>query len=230
MTATVHAGRLFLVATSMVLAVATGLGAPAGAVVVPGPASTTFGSNLAAPDVSFGCDVEPTIGGLIPSGASQCTWTELASGTSSAVGSDLIPQGSGTVTVARVRVGPTTGPMRFVMIRDLVNVNNLNESCCVVLLESKTFTPERNAVTTETVNFPIVDNGSVHQDIEIVDVLGLLVHSARTPVPLTNETSRPLNLQPADAALFGPPDPGVAQLFFDPDGYQLQIQGRYQPD
>ena len=192
---------------------------------------TTFGSKLlAAPNLTFGCDEAPTVNGLVPTGASQCIWSQVTSGSSSVVGSDDIPGGNGTVTSARVRVGAVTGSMSFVMFRALINVDNFNESCCVVLLQSKPFVPTKNAVTNETVNFPIVGNHEIIDgNLAVVDILGLSIHSAKVPVPLINKTTLPINTQPADEALFGTVHPGVAQQFFDPLGFQLNIQGSFVP-
>ena len=181
------------------------------------------------PNVGFGCGLYPTAAGNYATHASQCIWTQVSSGyTNSSVGSDLIPAGNGTVTTASVHIGATTGPMRFVMVRGFYNVDNGNSSCCVVLLQSKTFTPARNAVTSEKVNFPIVANNSiVDGDLEVFDLLGLLVMSASTPIPLANQTSRPINTQPADYELFGAIHAGNAQLFYDSLGYQLEIRGSF---
>jgi len=206
----------------------------AGLASVPAPAgaasAVTFGSNLAAaPNAKFGCAVEPTsTGGFVKTGASQCIWSQVSNGTAT-TGFDVIPLGTGTLTKASVRVGPTTGKMQFVMIRALVNTQNLNVSCCVVLLTSPTFTPTPNAVTTRTVNFPIVKNGQVNNHIEVADILALRVLSANTPIPLTSETSKLINLQPADVAFFGPFTKGVAEGFSGPRGYQLDIRGTYVP-
>jgi hypothetical protein len=223
-------GRFALLTPVLVLVSVFGLSGPAGALSLPAATATTFGSNLPAPNTTFGCNVEPTAAGFLPTGAAQCVWSEVSTGTTSAVGSDLIPAGNGTVTTARVHVGATTGPMRFAMIRALVNIDNLNVSCCVVLLESKQFTPAPNKVTGEKVSFPIVDNNSVvDQNLEIVDILALVVRNATTPLPLTNKTSRAINLQPADDALYGPIHLGTAQLFAGLLGYQLDIQGSFAP-
>ena len=60
-----------------------------------------------------------------------------------------------------------------------------------------------------------------------VHVLGLLVMSASTPIPLVNQTSRQIDTQPADDELFGAIHAGTAQLFYDSIGYQLQIRGSF---
>jgi hypothetical protein len=224
-----------LCARSLALAVVlfvglAGLAGPAGAT-----SSTKFGSKLAAPDVSFGCSVYPTTDGFFATHASRCIWTETTSGTSSPVGSDLIPAGTGTLTKASVRVGHSTGPMRFVMVRALVPVDDpVESSCCVVLLQSKKFTPKRNTTTTETVDFPIKKNNSVSNPsgddpIEIADILGLQILSSSTTIPLTAKTNRALNKQPADYEWFGSFTPGTAELFDDSLGYQLDIRGTYVP-
>ncbi|MGD0393855.1 MAG: hypothetical protein ABSC41_14575 [Acidimicrobiales bacterium] len=192
-------------------------------------AGTKFGSNLAVPNTTFGCSLAPSTSGFLRTDASQCIWTQGSNGAAKS-GSDIIPLGTGRLTQASVRVGSSSGKMEFVLLRAFINTENFNTECCVVLLTSKSFVPKAKAITTETVNFPIVKNGEVVDgDIEIYELLGLRVLSPSTPIPLTSETGQPLNRQPADDAFFGPFTPGTAEDFFGTLGYQLDIRGTYVP-
>ena len=229
---TPRSGRRVLVAALLAATTVVGLGGAAGAATLagtPSHATVTFGSNLVKPNVGFGCGLYPTSAGNYATHASQCIWIQLSSGyTNSTVGSDSIPPGSGTLTTASVRIGATTGPMRFVMVRGFYNVDNGNSSCCVVLLQSKTFTPARNAVTTEKVNFPIVSNNSiVDGDLEVFDVLGLLVMSASTPIPSSTRPAGRSTPNPPTTSCSERSTPASAQLFYDSLGYQLEIRGSF---
>lgn len=103
---------------------------------------------------------------------------------------DLGPGASGTVTTASVRVGPVTGPMRFVKLRDLFQNtigSNGNPQCCAVEEYGTPFTPQANAVTTVTLNFrmtwdavpPLLDQTTVAGQ----DHIGLEVLAPNVPLP-----------------------------------------------
>lgn len=62
----------------------------------------------------------------------------------------------GTVTTASILVGPTTGRMRFVRLRNFyrnqAGTNGVRE-CCGIQEYGAIFTPTPNSVTTVTLNF-----------------------------------------------------------------------------
>lgn len=88
----------------------------------------------------------------------------------------------GTVTTASIRVGPATGRMRFVRLSNLFsNDTNIGVICCSPAQYGPVFVPQANAVTTVTLNFPMVweprrppgDNRLIRQDrigLEILDL------------------------------------------------------------
>lgn len=97
---------------------------------------------------------------------------------------------SGTVTTARIRVGASTGRMRFVRLRNLyqnkAGTNGIRE-CCSIQEYGAIFTPAANAVTTVTLNFrmtfepppPATDFTTVIGQ----DRIGLEVLDSNTPIP-----------------------------------------------
>lgn len=97
---------------------------------------------------------------------------------------------AGTVTSASIRVGATTGRMRFVRLRNLYQNQagtTGNRQCCAVMEYGSVFTPTPNSVTTVTLNFrmtwepppPATDFTTVIGQ----DRIGLEVLDPGTPIP-----------------------------------------------
>jgi hypothetical protein len=84
-------------------------------------------------------------------GASSCTILTISAG-AAANQPVMQPSGPGRVTTATVRVGPVTGPMRFLRMRVSFQ-NGFGAFCCSVEQIGATFTPQPNADTTVTLNF-----------------------------------------------------------------------------
>ena len=80
-------------------------------------------------------------------------WSLTISAGAAANQPTMQPGGSGVVTTATVRVGAVTGPMRFVRMR-ISYQNGFGAFCCSVEQVGPTFTPQPNADTTVTLNFP----------------------------------------------------------------------------
>jgi hypothetical protein len=96
----------------------------------------------------------------------------------------------GTVTTASIRIGATTGRMRFVRLRNLYqNERGSNgiRVCCSIQEYGAVFTPTPNSVTTVTLNFrmtfepppPAIDFTTVIGQ----DHIGLEVLDTNTPIP-----------------------------------------------
>lgn len=96
----------------------------------------------------------------------------------------------GTVTSASIRVGATTGRMRFVRLRNLYQNQagtNGNRQCCAVMEYGAVFTPAPDSVTTVPLNFrmtweappPATDFTTVIGQ----DRIGLEVLDPGTPIP-----------------------------------------------
>jgi len=86
-------------------------------------------------------------------GSGSCTYLNISAG-AAANQPVLQPTGPGTITGATVRVGPVTGPMRFIRMRILYQ-NGFGAACCSAEQYGDPFTPAPNADTTVALNFPI---------------------------------------------------------------------------
>ncbi len=96
----------------------------------------------------------------------------------------------GTVTTASVRVGPVTGRMRFVRLRNLYQNKagtNGTRVCCAIQEYGAIFTPVANSVTTVTLNFRMtMEPPPPATDFTTVigqDHVGLEVLDPGTPLP-----------------------------------------------
>ncbi len=118
-------------------------------------------------------------------GANSCLVLTVSAG-AAANQPTMQPPGPGTVTTATVRVGPVTGPMRFVRMR-ISHQNGFGTFCCSVEQVGPTFTPQANADTTVALNFPIgftakpppTDTAT----IAFNDQIGLQVLAPNVPIP-----------------------------------------------
>ena len=91
----------------------------------------------------------------------------------------------GTVVSANIRVGPVTGPMRFVKARILYQ-SVTGQACCSVQEYGPTFTPQANAITTVPLNFRMTeDHVPAPTDPTIVanDLVALEVLAPDVPIP-----------------------------------------------
>jgi hypothetical protein len=95
------------------------------------------------------------------------------------------PTASGTAVSANIRVGPVTGPMRFVRMRILFQ-HGFGRACCSVEQYGATFTPQANAVTTVPLNFPMTEERvPPPNDPTVVanDLVALEILSPNVPLP-----------------------------------------------
>jgi hypothetical protein len=168
-----HTARLAVAALSA-LALAP---ASAGAV--------TFGADLSvAPNVSFDCTVTPPVGGFqVPSGQQTCTWWTTGKLSDTSQG-HVVPYGGGTITAARVRVGPVTGPMQFVVMRSLRHPQSLADpGCCFPVGSSEVFTPAPNAVTTVPMSVPVRNETDPASGINNYDHIAISILAPGVPIP-----------------------------------------------
>jgi hypothetical protein len=162
------------------------------AMAAPAAGAVTFGANLArTPNSAFDCTVlvSPNAFGLpigLPSGQRTCTWFSTGRSYRSAREGTAVPVGRGTINRARVRVGPVTGPMRFVVLEVLRN--RADTICCKQVAATPVFVPRRNAVTTLRTNFPVRNSGiiDIRTGYAYYNVLALSVLAPNVPVPLNN--------------------------------------------
>ena len=162
-----------------VAALALALPAPAGAV--------TFGSDLSvAPNVSYDCRANPANFALYPllqSGADTCTWWTTGRIDDTSQG-HVVPYGGGTIVRARVRVGPVTGPMQFVVLRSLRHPQSLADpGCCFPVGSSEVFTPAPNAVTTVPMDVPARHDTDPASGINNYDHIAISVLAPEVPIP-----------------------------------------------
>ncbi len=98
---------------------------------------------------------------------------------------------SGTVVSANIKIGPVTGPMRFVRVRVLFqrNIPQDVQACCSVEQVGPTFTPQANAITTVPLNFAMTRQAiqpalaigtTIAQDMVALEVL-----APNVPIPGT---------------------------------------------
>lgn len=104
------------------------------------------------------------------------------------------PRGSWRITRARVRTGPSVGPMTFTVIRALRSQAGSPPAgviCCTVPAESQVFTPAPNTVNELTVNLPAfntVENID-GEPVEVVDYLGISMLNLNSSLPVHVATS-----------------------------------------
>lgn len=95
------------------------------------------------------------------------------------------PPTDGVVVSANIRVGPVTGPMRFVKARILYS-NNTGQVCCSVEQYGPVFTPQANAITTVNLGFTMrEDHVPAPNDPKLVsnDLVALEVLAPAVPIP-----------------------------------------------
>lgn len=94
--------------------------------------------------------------------------------------------GSGTAVSATIKVGATTGQMRFVKMRILFQ-NGVGPKCCSLEQYGDTFTPKANGTTTVPLGFAMVeDHVPPANDLTTIaanDLVALEVLSPSVPIP-----------------------------------------------
>jgi hypothetical protein len=178
--------------------------APAGA------GAATFGANLSvAPNVNFDCQVTPPVGGFqVPSGAQTCTWWTTGRLNDTSQG-HVVPYGGGTITRARVRVGPVTGPMQFVVMRSLRHPQSLADpACCFPVGASQVFTPTPNSITTVPMNVRVRHDTDQASGINNYDHIAISVLAPGVPIPAYDTGDQSLSA-PTGGAFYPHYTPGT---------------------
>ena len=91
----------------------------------------------------------------------------------------------GTVVSANIRIGPVTGPMRFVRARILYQ-SATGQACCSVQEYGPVFTPQANSITTVPLGFRMTeDHVPAPTDPTIVanDLVALEILAPDVPIP-----------------------------------------------
>ena len=196
------------------------------ALVPSGVSAATFGANLGvAPNVDFDCTVTPPVGELqLPTGAQTCTWFTTGRLTDTSEGHG-VPYGGGTITRARVRVGPVTGPMQFVVLRSLRHPGSLADpACCFPVGASRVFTPAANAVTAVPMNVGARNDTDKASGINNSDHIAISVLAPGVPVPARYTGDQSLSA-PAGGAFYPHYVPGTERTtgLFGVVGFQTLI-------
>lgn len=194
--------------------------APAGA------GAATFGADLSvAPNVSFDCQVTPPVGGFqVPSGADTCTWWTTGRLNDTSQG-HVVPYGGGTITQARVRVGPVTGPMQFVVMRSLRHPQSLADpACCFPVGASQVFTPAPNSITTVPMNVRVRHDTDQASGINNYDHIAISVLAPDVPIPAYDTGDQSLSA-PTGGAFYPHYTPGTERTtgMFGVVGFQTLI-------
>jgi hypothetical protein len=86
------------------------------------------------------------------------------------------PPGRWRVTSARVRTGPSSGPMRITMIQALRSKSGAGGIiCCTASSQGPVFTPPASSTVRVNLNLPAVNTTQVidNEQIEVIDYLGI---------------------------------------------------------
>jgi hypothetical protein len=144
------------------------------------------------------------------------------------------PKGNWTIVRARVRTGPSTGPMVFTVIRALRSQAGAGPLiCCSSPVESPVFTPPPNSIVTVPVDLPVVNTVQVvdGESIEVVDYLGISMLDLNSSLPVHQATSE---ADPAASAglTYFIPAMRAGQETFEPGsvfGYMPLVNADYDP-
>jgi hypothetical protein len=194
----------------------------------------TFGANLARPaNNTFatcfnGYDEGPFSPYHFMPRQNSCTWVSVGQlGTSAE--SHVAPV-TGVITNVRIKVGNTTGPMQFVLLR-YYRRDNPSDPGHPDLRgpfwqgQSAVFTPTPGAITAVPVNLPVRSDFDATLNAYVFDALGLSVLAPNVPIPANDTGDRSGSflasawfprVSPADQAngrVDGHPPAGVVPLY-----------------
>jgi len=192
----------------------------------------TFGADLSvAPNVTFDCSVTPPVAGFqVPTGEETCTWWTTGRIDDTSQG-HVVPYGGGTLTRARVRVGPDTGPMQFVVMRSLRHPQSLADpGCCFPVGASEVFTPAPNAITTVPMNVPVRHDTDPASGLNNYDHIAISVLAAGVPIPAYYTGDQSLSA-PAGGGFYPHYTPGTERTtgMFGVVGFQTLINADIEP-
>lgn len=194
--------------------------------------AATFGADLSvAPNVSFDCTVTPPVAGFqLPTGEETCTWWTTGRIDDTSQG-HVVPYGGGTITRARVRVGPVTGPMQFVVMRSLRHPQSLADpGCCFPVGASNVFTPTPNTIATVPMNVPVRHDTDPASGLNNYDHIAISVLAAGTPIPAYYTGDQSLS-GPAGGGFYPHYIPGTERTtgMFGVVGFQTLINADLDP-
>ena len=240
------AGRRGRAVSSRAMSSARALFAAALMLLVPAtarPQAITFGANLNRPvNYQFDCGVGPGVGAfgdrvLYPTNVGNCTWLAIGTNFGQAEGL-LVPNGMGTITQVRIKVGPITGPMQVVVLNALRKdpgndpPSPGDTACCFEKARSTPFTPAANAISTIAVNLAV--NADITpqpgSNFFSFDAVALSVLQPGVPIP-AHDTGVYNDISGPSALLYFPAfTPGGERADgFGTSGYQLLMEATWVP-
>lgn len=163
-----------------------------------GASAVTLGTDLGrAPDDRMAdCTRHPVYG--VPTYAESCTWYSVIS----AAENHIVPEGTGVVTRARVRVGQTTGLMQFVIGRAQLDRNKPPGEglmCCVWRTAGPTFTPAPQGITEVALNEAVLNVRDLQNKQDLFDTMALSILQPGVPIPASPALSALGSTSPAGA-------------------------------
>jgi hypothetical protein len=166
----------------------------------------------------------------VPSGSNTCTWWTTGRLNDTSQG-HVVPYGGGTITRARVRVGPVTGPMQFVVMRSLRHPQSLADpACCFPVGASRVFTPAANSITTVPMNVRVRHDTDKASGINNYDHIAISVLAPGVPIPAYDTGDQSLGA-PTGGAFYPHYTPGTERTtgMFGVVGFQTLINADLDP-
>lgn len=159
-----------------------------GIAVVPAQAQAeSFGADLSLPangdrTCAQGFFPDPYMAFVVGVHYASCTWWSAGSLTPGA-GDALVPRGGGILKRVRVKVGPVTGRMQVLVLRQRRQPNIGTAACCFYVAATPVFTPVPNDITELTTNIPVRNDYDPASGLENFDLLAVSSLDPDVPVP-----------------------------------------------
>lgn len=159
----------------------------AGALAAAPAGATTFGADLSLPangtrTCAQGLFPDPFMASVLGVSFPSCTWWSAGSMTPG-VGDALVPRGGGVLRRVRVKVGPVTGRMQVLVLRQRRQLNVGTAACCFYVASTPVFTPAANGVTEIETNIPVRNDLDPASGVENFDLIALSSLDPGVPVP-----------------------------------------------
>lgn len=159
-----------------------------GIAAAPAPAqAVSFGADLSLPanggrTCSQGFFPDPFMARVVGVDHRSCTWWSAGSLTPGA-GDALVPRGGGILRRVRVKLGPVTGRMQVLVLRQRRQPNVGTAACCFYVASTPVFTPAPNEITELATNIPVRNDYDPASGLENFDLLAVSSLDPNVPVP-----------------------------------------------
>jgi hypothetical protein len=149
--------------------------------------AVSFGADLSLPanggrTCSQGFFPDPFMAEVVGVDYRSCTWWSAGSLTPGA-GDALVPRGGGILQRVRVKVGPVTGRMQVLVLRQRRHPNVGTAACCFYVAATPVFTPAPNDITELATNIPVRNDYDRASGLENFDLLAVSSLDPNVPVP-----------------------------------------------